>query len=243
MRLPSVLELRLARHNNAAMRLKTKSRIVEPPAIEGYLVRIKPKTQTRTTIYVATHDGNLFVCSTNKAHAPPPPPTPTPSSSPNTPNFPPPSPSKAPSPAKNSAKSTKGVQPPPTTLDEFKQAERQRSTLQILGSSGLVDLRSIEHVRRLGRTPRPSGSTGEPETGSSEPEGSVGGGGPAAEDWESLDEDLLDEGGEAGLKAGKTAPVSELRRKRMFEIKLTNGEVQTFEVGLPPSSARWVHGD
>ena len=60
-----------------------------------------------------------------------------------------------------------------------------------------------------------------------------------------MDEDEEDEGGEEALKAGKSrgeaTSMSDLRRKRTFEIELTNGEVQTFEVSPPLPFSRCQH--
>ena len=225
-------------------------RVNEPAAVEGYLTRIKPKTQARAPIYVSTHDGNLFVSSTHKAHPPPPPAPPTPTTSPTADAFPAFSTSASKSIAPTSpAKSTKSTKAPPATQEEFKDAERSRSTLQILNSSGLVDLRDIQEIRRVGRTPRPSGPAGGHDAPHSAGAGGSNGAsdGPAeeGEDWESLDEDEEDEGGEEALKAGKSrgeaTSMSDLRRKRTFEIELTNGEVQTFEVSPPLSLSRCQH--
>lgn len=221
MRLPSVLELRLARHNNAVVHVKGGGRALEPPGVEGYLTRIKPKTGARTTIYITSHDGNLFVCSSNKSHPPSPPSAVITPSSPISPKSKPSASSKAPPPL-------------PSTFDEFKFSERCRAVLQILGSSGLVDLRQIVDVRRVARTPRPSAPAESHDPTNGNGSGSPSSPGEEDEGWESLDEDEEDEGGEEGLKKGKTrgetTDVSELRRKRMFEIELSNGDVQAFEV-------------
>lgn len=45
----------------------------EPLGIEGYLDRVKPATQTKQSVYVATHDGYLFTMSPEHAYPPPPP--------------------------------------------------------------------------------------------------------------------------------------------------------------------------
>ena len=45
----------------------------EPLDIEGYLDKIKPATQTKQPVYVATHDGYLFTTSREHAYPPPPP--------------------------------------------------------------------------------------------------------------------------------------------------------------------------
>ncbi|CAE6461333.1 unnamed protein product [Rhizoctonia solani] len=45
----------------------------EPPAIEGYLHRIKPKTLTRTNLYLTSHDGYLFTSRYADVEPPAPP--------------------------------------------------------------------------------------------------------------------------------------------------------------------------
>ncbi|KAG8907322.1 hypothetical protein FRC00_011967, partial [Tulasnella sp. 408] len=67
------LELRLTRHSPTELHLRDGTQLREPPAVEGYLWRIKPKSQTRTLIYVSTHDGNIFTMSPTHSHPPSPP--------------------------------------------------------------------------------------------------------------------------------------------------------------------------
>lgn len=50
--------------------MREGSRLTEPPSIEGYLDRIRPATQTKQAVYLATHNGHLFTIS--PAHANPP---------------------------------------------------------------------------------------------------------------------------------------------------------------------------
>lgn len=45
----------------------------EPPAIEGYLERIRPNTQTKQQVYLTTHNGYLFALPTASAFPPLPP--------------------------------------------------------------------------------------------------------------------------------------------------------------------------
>lgn len=59
-----------------------------------------------------------------------------------------------------------------------------------------------------------------------------------------MDEDEEDEGGEEGLRLGRergeTTGLTELRRKRMFEIEMITGDVQTFEVSFRNLTARSI---
>lgn len=67
------MEIRLAEHYPAYLHLKNGSRLMEPPAIEGYLERIKPNTQVKQQVYISTHDGNILTLSPARAHPPSPP--------------------------------------------------------------------------------------------------------------------------------------------------------------------------
>jgi len=70
---PSHLEVRLGVHNPNKLHLKDGTRLDEPLDVEGYLDRIKPATQTKQPVYVATHGGYLFTMSREQAYPPPPP--------------------------------------------------------------------------------------------------------------------------------------------------------------------------
>lgn len=49
---PAKLELRFARHTASILHLKSGTRVTEPPAVEGYLHRIRPKTGVKTLTYL-----------------------------------------------------------------------------------------------------------------------------------------------------------------------------------------------
>ncbi|KAF8809576.1 hypothetical protein BYT27DRAFT_7094201 [Phlegmacium glaucopus] len=68
-----VLEIRMAQHAPTYIHLKNGRRFEEPPAIEGYLDRIRPHSQAKQPLYLTTHDGNLFILSTHAAFPPMPP--------------------------------------------------------------------------------------------------------------------------------------------------------------------------
>ncbi|KNZ80953.1 Meiotically up-regulated gene 56 protein [Termitomyces sp. J132] len=70
---PPVLEIRLADHYPTHIHLKNGTRLHEPPAIEGYVERIRSNSQMRQSLYLSTHDGNLFVMTPNHAYPPSPP--------------------------------------------------------------------------------------------------------------------------------------------------------------------------
>ena len=65
-----MLEIRMAQHAPTHTHLKNGRRLDEPPAIEGYLDRI---SQTKRQIYLATHNGNLFILNSHAAFPPMPP--------------------------------------------------------------------------------------------------------------------------------------------------------------------------
>lgn len=68
----------MAMHYPTTVRLPQTStspavRLSEPPAIEGYLTRHRPKSNTTERIYLSSHDGHLFLCRPSSAHPPEPP--------------------------------------------------------------------------------------------------------------------------------------------------------------------------
>lgn len=70
---PAHLELRLGQHYPATIHLPDGTKVHEPPCIEGYLDRIKPSSQSKQHIYLASHDGHLFALLPSNSHAPVPP--------------------------------------------------------------------------------------------------------------------------------------------------------------------------
>ncbi|KAJ7505417.1 Pleckstrin homology domain-containing protein [Mycena galericulata] len=64
------LEVRLAQHSTQHLVLRNGTRLPEPPAIEGYLERIRPNTQSKHLIYLVTHDSNLFSLTPENAGPP-----------------------------------------------------------------------------------------------------------------------------------------------------------------------------
>ncbi|KAH7921911.1 hypothetical protein BV22DRAFT_1197834 [Leucogyrophana mollusca] len=69
----SHLELRLGEHFPATIHAPNGTKLHEPPAIEGYLDRIKPNTQSKQQVYLSSHDGSLFSISPWDANPPTPP--------------------------------------------------------------------------------------------------------------------------------------------------------------------------
>ncbi|EGO23992.1 hypothetical protein SERLADRAFT_439300 [Serpula lacrymans var. lacrymans S7.9] len=112
------LELRPGEHFPGFVLLKNGRKLHEPAAVEGYLDRIKPNSQTKQQIYLVSHDGNLFVNTPAYAH-PPSPPTVQPS-------------------RENLLE----------TAAALRSSEVNRGSLQIKDAHGVTDLRNIRAVRR-----------------------------------------------------------------------------------------------
>ncbi|KAJ7212216.1 Pleckstrin homology domain-containing protein [Mycena pura] len=66
------LEIRLGQHCPQHFVHKDGSRVTEPPAIEGYIERVRPNAQSKYLMYLVAHDGNLFSLSPEHAHPPTP---------------------------------------------------------------------------------------------------------------------------------------------------------------------------
>ncbi|TFK40603.1 Pleckstrin homology domain-containing protein [Crucibulum laeve] len=115
---PPSLEIRLAGHFPTFVHMKNGERLYQPPAIEGYLTRIRPNTQTRQPLYLATHNGYLFLLPPNDAYPPAPP---------------------------SLAFKMGDID---TYTASLHQTEFRRGTLQLMHATGVCDLRAILAVRR-----------------------------------------------------------------------------------------------
>lgn len=63
----------MAEHYPTSLYLKDGTLLVQPPAIEGYVERIRPNIQTKQPLYLVSHNGNLFTLSPQQAQPPSPP--------------------------------------------------------------------------------------------------------------------------------------------------------------------------
>ena len=63
-------EIRPAEHPTGKVRLPSGGSMDEPPAIEGYLWRVKAVSGALTRIYVTSQDGHIFICRSNRGQAP-----------------------------------------------------------------------------------------------------------------------------------------------------------------------------
>ncbi|EEB92094.1 hypothetical protein MPER_09448, partial [Moniliophthora perniciosa FA553] len=116
---PAHLELRLCRHFPSFIPLKDGSHFSEPLPIEGYVDRIKPGSGAKQPLYLAVHDGNLFVL--HPSHANPPVPLGA-------------LPRKA------------GTME--SYIENMKRSEVQRGVKQIMFANGVADLRNVLADRR-----------------------------------------------------------------------------------------------
>ncbi|KAJ8080665.1 hypothetical protein PM082_017499 [Marasmius tenuissimus] len=117
--IPAHLEIRIGKHFPSFVRLKDGGRLAEPPAMEGYVDRVRPNTQTKQPVYLAIHDGNLFCLGQSRAH----PPTPL-----------------VPFPMTQSATEHQS--------ELLRRSEVLRGAQQILDADGVADLRNVLTVRR-----------------------------------------------------------------------------------------------
>lgn len=187
--------------------MKDGSRLIEPTAIEGFVDRIRPNTQTRQSVYLVTHDGYLFCSPSARSHAPSPPGV--------------------------SSLTTSGSTDDSSSI---RDAEVRRGARQILESEGMTDMRSIIAVRRafhlsarrredaptsvgLAQLNRKSKPWEEDET--------------FQEEVQQTASDHEDEGGEEGLNAAGTAPAkTSLKMKRSFELVMKTGQIVRYEVSV-----------
>ena len=64
------LQARRARHQPIWAKLEDGTVAQEPPGVEGFLIRHKTAAAPKDTVYIATHDGNVFTSHTQTAHPP-----------------------------------------------------------------------------------------------------------------------------------------------------------------------------
>ncbi|KAH9854680.1 Pleckstrin homology domain-containing protein [Lenzites betulinus] len=207
---PAHLEFRRKRHLPTRLRMRDGTRLDEPPAAEGFLDRIRPNSQMKQSVYLATHDGYLFAMSPAHAHVPPPPGAPELAQAVGT----------------GGAESARG--------DTQRKAEVRRGQLQILEASGVSDLRSIVVVRRAFQLVAPhmeyvdlgknDGDWEDTEAFWTQVERS--------------DSDDEDAGGDEGF--ARTRDKGRLRMRRSFELVLTSGRVLRFEAYSCATALEWI---
>ncbi|KAF8575447.1 hypothetical protein K439DRAFT_1369937 [Ramaria rubella] len=125
------LEIRASEHRSTMITLSDGSHLREPPAVEGYLYRIKPNSQNRQQVYLSTHAGCLFSINHSRAHPPHPP-----------------------IPLTTDTQFNEDVNE--NNRLPLEDREINRGTQQVLQASAFVDLRSIVAIRRAFQPVAPS---------------------------------------------------------------------------------------
>uniref|UniRef100_V5GTH0 Uncharacterized protein n=1 Tax=Kalmanozyma brasiliensis (strain GHG001) TaxID=1365824 RepID=V5GTH0_KALBG len=67
---PAILELRAAAHYPTSVLLAPGQFMQEPPAVEGFLWRVKAVSNSLTRLYFSTYDGHIYVCRMTRACEP-----------------------------------------------------------------------------------------------------------------------------------------------------------------------------
>ncbi|KAG8980386.1 hypothetical protein FRC05_006017 [Tulasnella sp. 425] len=206
----SHLELRLTRHSPTELHLRDGTQLREPPAVEGYLWRIKPKSQTRTLVYVSTHDGNIFTMT--PAHSyPPSPPEPPVSLNSNTEDE--------------------------SRLDqELRRGAHQMLTCE--GYIDMRSIRAIRRAKHdavpVAVTPLGSAGGNIPGTNDSKRHDEF----EIMDDENQTPSDAEDVGGEAAMST--STEKTKLRLKRSFELILRNGHAVRFEAHSAMVALEWI---
>ena len=176
--------------------------INEPPAIEGYLYRIRPNSQARSNAYLSTHNSNLFTLTYRHA------------SPPAVPNLRP------------DVESTNG-----SDTDAMKNAidpqnELFRGSEQVLHANGFIDLRDIVTVRMAIGTSAPS------HRGAPLNDSELGGPRLVDIDHDNDLRAMLDQGAGTGAEGEWPEEEDEaMRVRRSFEMVMRTGTIIRLEVG------------
>ncbi|TDL23189.1 hypothetical protein BD410DRAFT_787507 [Rickenella mellea] len=231
---PTRLEIRLGEHYSTHITSHDGTRTQEPPAVEGYLSRIKPNSQTKTALYLASHDGYLFSLRPSHAHPPQPPGS------------------------ISAIMAGSGDNDDVDEFDpsEFRAKEVRRSREQIMASDGYCDLRSIVGVRRafqvVAQRDGPSTMTlnaslsnqtdgsGAALNGANSQRslGTDGGMQGFTDEVEHLPSDDEDEGGDEGL--AKATDKGHVRMRRSFELLMRSGHVVRLEANSRKVALEWI---
>ena len=102
--------------------------IIEPPGVEGYLVRHRSTSTPKEHVYLSTHDGNIIASTTR--HSKPP--------------------------VKPSKEGSTPVEVFPQVYKAFRENEQRRLASGITDSAGCIDLRAIDNVRLVVSKPDPT---------------------------------------------------------------------------------------
>lgn len=246
---PSSLEFRAAVHYPHTMHTATGKTLREPPAIEGFLWRVKAASGALTRVYVSTHDGLLFVSRPSRAYPPE--------------RFV--TNKSGPSPASDGrSRQRRGsaggeetlagmgrrvfdfMATTPSSLEEvddriaaFRTFERRRQLEQVSHADGYVDVRDICLIQCIeGSGPAHRPSVDEPD-GSSSDSNSVKERKDAADGTaDSSDAEDEDVGGEEGYDLAQDRAA--LKRRRQFEVTMSNGRTIRLEAYSRSVACEWM---
>lgn len=213
---PVQLELRIASHAPSDARLGDGTTLTEPPAVEGYLYRIKPKSQKRSNIYLSSHDGSLFSVSYSAAHPPPVP--------------------QAPDIDTSEDGQSENIDQPASLTDTpgyTRGQEIRRGAEQILHALGYIDIRDIVAVRRASGALAPTDEPMADGPSVAIGEGTLPFGHIEHDEDVEAEDDEEDPGGDDHLDSFNDR--AKLRIQRSFEVVMRSGAVIRFEVSSSKS--------
>jgi hypothetical protein len=197
------LEFRKAQHYATKLHLKDGTSIEEPPAIEGYLDRIRTNSQTRNAQYVSTHDSVIVFATHVHAYAPAPPGTSQRTASSASTHV-------------HSSETRRGAQQMlhADGLIDMRSVVLVRRAFQVTIPKGDGPEPATQLIANAARS-RPPWETDDV----------------ADEPVEETDSDDEDVGGEDVItKLGAAAAKAQLRMRRSFELVLVSGQVIRLEV-------------
>jgi hypothetical protein len=241
------LEARLGEFMPTQISLADGAKLKEPPSIEGFLWRVRPRArrgsftsgskrgsssglgevdpgpasaQSRSLVYLATHNGYIFSLAPSKAqeYLPDPPSAPD---------------DVLPIAHQHPEEGNGSVEP--TSAEDEVEKERMRGTRMILDADAVFDLRNIVVVRRAERVVVAPSTSAQLPTSSTANTGGIGR--PELEQAEEEEEELVrtisddeDEGGDEGLS--KAVDGDRCRIRRRVELVMRSGNVLQLEVGF-----------
>lgn len=227
---PLRLEARLAEHQKSELLLSDGSRLKEPPSIEGFLWRIRPRTsisnamtagppqvettmaassQTRSLTYITTHNGYMFTIPPSLAmkHLPEPPRAPDEALPVNVPSI---------------LRNGDAIH----IVEDEQEREHKRGARLILDADAIFDIRNIISVRRAESVVPVFPSI--PLSGSRQTDRSVDFEADNHEDLRRSRSDDEDEGGDNGLRIA--ADGERWRVRRRVELCMRSGFIIQLEV-------------
>lgn len=235
---PSVLEFRAAVHYPSSVRTPLDEEMKEPHSVEGFLWRVKAVSGSLTRVYVSTHDGLLFVSRPSRAFPPGRFVVSDPTS--HRRNFGTPGTEAKGKNRRGSAENDEtleglgrrlaglsntfpySLEEIDARIDAYKSLERRRQYEQITRADGYIDVRDIVSIHLLNETQQSVlGQISENNVNHT-----------------SFTQDDGDIGGEEGLDLAEDRGA--LKRRRQFELRMTNGRTVKFEAYSTSVAHQWV---